>query len=133
MAVPALRNPPITTTTMNEDLFSAMGSPRPPEIYIRTTPQPPGIPDIHELKGWEDLDRWGMMQHAYWHDIRRRTEWADGMSEIDKLRLLAGEMLRLNVDLMDRLLQTARLLPFPPVFVPSNTIMPELPSPMPRP
>ncbi len=89
-----------------------------PEMHITTTP---GVPSLHELKGWKELDQWGCYNHAHWRAIRDRTEWAEGMSEIDKLRLLAGEMLRLNVDLMERYLETARLLPVPPIFIPENS------------
>lgn len=80
----------------------------------------PGVPPLHALEGWEELDLWGMHNHGHWNAIRRRTEWAEGMSELDKLRLLAGEMLRLNVDLMKRYLELGRLMPVPPIFVPHN-------------
>lgn len=92
---------------------------KPPQLSITTTPYGPGIPELHELKGWDDLDRWGRWNHPHWNDIQRRVEWATGMSEVDKLRLLAGEMLRLNVDLMERLMEMARLSPVPPIFVPN--------------
>ena len=89
-------------------------------MHITTTPRPPGIPDLHELKGWDDLDRWGRWNHPHWAAIQRRTERTTGMSEKDKLRLLAGEMLRLNVDLMEKYIETARLIPPPPIFIPSH-------------
>ena len=80
----------------------------------------PGVPPLHALEGWDELNRWGMHNHPQWHAIQRRLEWADGMPETDKLRLLAGEMLRLSVDLMEKYLETARLIPPPPIFIPSH-------------
>jgi len=88
-----------------------------PAMEVKTTP---GVPPLYELEGWDDLNRWGMLNHGQWCAIQRRLEWADGMSETDKLRLLAGEMLRLSVDLMERYLETARLIPPPPIFIPSH-------------
>jgi hypothetical protein len=84
-----------------------------PAMEVKATP---GVPPLYELEGWDDLNRWGMLNHGQWFAIQRRLEWADGMSETDKLRLLAGEMLRLNVDLMEKYLETARLIP-PPNFI----------------
>lgn len=86
-------------------------------MEVKTTP---GVPPLYELEGWDELNRWGMLNHGQWCAIQRRLEWADGMSETDKLRLLAGEMLRLNVDLMERYLEAARLIPPPPIFIPSH-------------
>lgn len=91
-----------------------------PTMHITTIPNVPGIPDLHHLKGWDDLDRWGRWNHPHWAAIQRRTEWATGMSEIDKLRLLAGEMLRLNVELTERNLEVARMMPPSPIFIPSH-------------
>lgn len=89
-------------------------------MHITTTPNVPGIPDLHDLKGWDDLDRWGRWNHPRWAAIQRRLEWAVGMSEIDKLRLLAGEMLRLNVELGERNLEMTRMMPVPAIFIPSH-------------
>ena len=91
-------------------------------MHITTTPNVPGIPDLHELKGWDDLDRWGRWHHPHWAAIQRRTEWAAGMSEIDNLRLLAGEMLRLNVELAERNLELIRVMPVSPIFIPSQNV-----------
>jgi len=74
---------------------------KPPPLTIKTTP---GVPPIHELEGWDELNQWGEWNHPHWASIQRRLEWAEGMSEIDKLRLLAGEMLRLNVSMMDSII-----------------------------
>lgn len=93
-----------------------------PTIHITTIPNVPGIPDLHHLKGWDDLDRWGRWNHLNWAAIQCRTEWATGMSEIDKLRLLAGEMLRLNVELAERNLELIRVMPVPPIFIPSHNV-----------
>jgi hypothetical protein len=58
------------------------------------------IEGVPTLKGWDQLDQWALYNHARWTAIRRRAAWLDGMSEIDKLRLLAGEMLCFSVELM---------------------------------
>ena len=90
-------------------------------MHITTTL---GALPLHELKGWEELNRWGMLNHGQWCAIQRRLLWVDGMSETDKLRLLAGEMLRLSADLMDKYLETARLIPPPPIFIHSRNAEP---------
>jgi hypothetical protein len=88
-----------------------------PAMEVKTTP---GVHPLYELEGWDELNRWGMLNHPQWSAIQRRLEWAESMSETDKLRLLAGEMLRLSVDLMERYLETVRLIPPPPIFIPSH-------------
>ena len=95
-----------------------------PAMEVKTTP---GVPPLYELKGWDELNRWGMLNHGQWCAIQQRLWWADGMSEIDKLRLLAGEMLRLNVDLMERNLELIRVFPVPPIFIPSHNDTAQLP------
>ena len=71
----------------------------PPEVWIRTTPTPMGYADIHELQGWEELNNWAIPNHPLWSHIQRRLHWEEGMSEVDKLRLLASELLRENIEL----------------------------------
>lgn len=66
-----------------------------------------------------------MRNHPQWCAIQRRLEWAEGMSEIDKLRLLAGEMLRLNVVLRERAVEEALSLPPPRVLIPSKDPSPD--------
>jgi hypothetical protein len=77
------------------------------------------VPPLHELKGWDELNRWAMINHPQWAAIQRRLVSADGMSEIDKLRLLAGEMLRRNVDLIEREMDELRRSPMR-IFIPEN-------------
>lgn len=88
-----------------------------PTLHITSTPSGPGIPGRRELKGWDDLDHWGRCNHGHWEAIQSQTKYAIDISEIDKLRLLAGEMLRLNVDLMVRYLEMARLMPTSPSII----------------
>jgi hypothetical protein len=95
-------------------------------MEVKTTP---GVAPLYELEGWEELNRWGILNHPQWHKIQRRLEWADSMSETDKLRLLAGEMLRLSVDLMEKYLETARLIPPSPIFIPSHNVKVHTPLP----
>lgn len=79
-------------------------------MTIRTTPGLHVVPDKHELLGWDELHCWAMFNHPYWRKIVQRTSWAD-MSELDKLRLLAGAMLTLNVELEERTFEAARRSP----------------------
>lgn len=82
---------------------------KPPEITIGVS---------NTVVGWEELDRWGMFNHPHWSAIR---QWACVVPEVESLKLLAGKLLLLNVDLMEKYLETARLLPVPPIFVPHGT------------
>lgn len=65
---------------------------------------------------WEDLHRWAMRNNMVWNQVHRATE-GSGMFEVDRLKMLAAELLRANEDLMTNLLERASLSPNPIVIV----------------
>lgn len=91
------------------------------------TPLPPPLSvdvredqQITELKGWTDLDTWGMRNHPHWHALRRMTESFASMSEVDKLRMIAGELLRLNVTILNENIEMYQRTLTPTVVVKSD-------------
>jgi hypothetical protein len=109
-----------------KDPFTGKPAEEMPVMHIWTTPtERPLHPETHELQGWEDLDKWGRRNHPLWSIIRRRCDWSPGMSEIDKLRLLAGEMLRMNVELERRYTElVSQQIPPLHVILPPGTQLP---------
>ena len=87
-----------------------------PKLTIKTTPGDGTIPDTHDVEGWEELDRWARCNHPHWHKIRQRTDRAE-MYSVDKAKLLAGEMLWLNVELQAKLTDAAMRDVIPVVVV----------------
>ena len=67
----------------------------------------PGPNPSFQVAGWDDVDRWGSFNCAAWRRIRSFTSGANGIYERDELRLLAGEMLRVNAALMKEILEVA--------------------------
>jgi len=74
---------------------------QPPELGITTRPSVLGGFEVHELKGWSDLNYWARCNVPLWRQIQSRLGHAN-MSDIEKLQLLAGEMLRLLVEAQER-------------------------------
>jgi hypothetical protein len=74
--------------------MSVLNIPDPPELRLSSAP------GEFSVEGWKDLDLWGMLHNPAWKAIRMRTRWLYGVSEDAKLRLLAGEMLRINHELL---------------------------------
>jgi hypothetical protein len=70
------------------------------------------------LTGWEDLNHWARCNHSLWRAVIERIEHTLVLSEVDTLKILAASLLEQNVELMDKMLEMARIgMPAPIIHV----------------
>lgn len=61
----------------------------------------PNNPECMKLEGWEDLDNWAMLNHGVWCSVQRMCRLSSAeISDTDRLRFLAGSLLRVNVEIV---------------------------------